>query len=116
MPPPAPLSTPTVHGPPAAHVNGTAVVEVVEVVGATVVEVVGATVVEVVGATVVVVVATAATERIQVCRLPEAHAFVTDQRNTPDLPSAHSNNTLLAGTERNGAAQPDVGAIEIARF
>ena len=103
MPPPAPLSTPTVHGPPAAHANGTAVVEVVEVV-------------EVVGATVVVVVATAATERIQVCRLPEAQAFVTDQRKTPDLPSAHSNNTLLAGTERNGAAQPDVGAIEIARF
>ena len=112
MPPPAPLSTPTVHGPPAAHVNGPAVVEVVEVVD--VVEVVE--VVEVVGATVVVVVATAATERIQVCRLPEAHAVVTDQRNTPDLPSAHSNNTLLTGTERNGAAQPDVGAIEIARF
>jgi hypothetical protein len=113
MPPPAPLSTPTVHGPPVAHDNGTAVVVVV---GATVVVVVGATVVVVVGATVVVVVATAATERIQVCRLPDAHAFVTDQRNTPDLPSAHSNNTLLAGTERNGAAQPDVGAMEIARF
>jgi hypothetical protein len=94
-----------VHGPPAAHVNGTAVVVVV-----------GATVVVVVGATVVVVVATAATERIQVCRLPDAHAFVTDQRNTPDLPSAHNNNTLLTGTERNGAAQPDVGAMEIARF
>jgi hypothetical protein len=102
-----------VHGPPAAHVNGTAVVVVV---GATVVVVVGATVVVVVGATVVVVVATAATERIQVCRLPDAHAFVTDQRNTPDLPSAHNNKTLLTGTKRNGAAQPDVGAMEIARF
>jgi hypothetical protein len=110
-----------VHGPPVAHDNGTAVVvvvgaTVVVVVGATVVVVVGATVVVVVGATVVVVVATAATERIQVCRLPDAHAFVTDQRNTPDLPSAHNNNTLLTGTERNGAAQPDVGAMEIARF
>jgi hypothetical protein len=91
-------------------------VTVVEVVGVTVVEVVGVTVVEVVGATVVVVGATVAAERIQVCRLPDAHAPVTGQRNTPDLPSAHNNTTLLTGTERNGAAQPDVGAIEMTRF
>ena len=107
------------HDPPCAHVNAT-VVEVVEVVGTTVVVVgttvvvVGATVV-VVGATVVVVGATVAAERIHVCRLPEAHALVTGQRNTPVLPSAHSNNTLLTGTARNGAAQPDTGATDTNR-
>jgi hypothetical protein len=64
MPPPGPVSTPTVQAPPCAHANAT----VVEVVGVTVVEVVGVTVVEVVGITVVevvvVVVATAVTRVI----------------------------------------------------
>jgi hypothetical protein len=93
------------HTPPVAHDAGAIVVVVV----------VGATVVVVVGATVVVVAATVAAERIHVCRLPEAHALVTDQRNTPVLPSAHNNKTLLTGTARNGAAQPDAAATDTNR-
>jgi hypothetical protein len=108
---------PTAHTPPCAHVNATVVVvgATVVVVGATVVVVVGVTVVVVVVVTVVVVAATVAAERIQTCRLPEAHALVTDQRNTPDLPSAHNNKTLLTGTARNGAAQPDAAATDTNR-
>ena len=54
-------------------------------------------------------------ERIQVGRLPDLHDSVIGQRNTPELPPAHNNNTLSTGTERNGAAQPDDGAIETFR-
>jgi hypothetical protein len=54
-------------------------------------------------------------ERIHVGRLPDLHALVIDQRNTPDLPPAHNNCALPTGTERNGAAQPDDGAIDTTR-
>jgi len=54
-------------------------------------------------------------ERTQVCFLPDAHTRVTDQRNTPVLPSAHNNNNLPTGTARNGATQPDTGATETNR-
>jgi|688.fasta_scaffold312302_2 hypothetical protein len=115
------------HDPPVAHVGATVVVEVgatvdVEVgatvdveVGATVDVEVGATVDVEVGATVVVVGATVATERIQVCRLPDLHTLVIGQRKMPDFPPAHNNNTFPTGTERNGAAQPDDGATDTTR-
>jgi hypothetical protein len=80
----------------------TAVVEVVELVE--VAEV--AEVVEVVGV---------AAERTQIGVTPDLHEPVTGQRNTPNLPPAHNNNTSPTGTERNGAAQPDDGATETFR-
>jgi hypothetical protein len=72
----------------------------------------------VVGVVVGVVVATVVgieAERIHVGRLPDLHEPVTGQRNTPVLPPAHNNCALPTGTERNGAAQPDDGAIETFR-
>ena len=71
-------------------------------------------VVEVVVAVVVTVVGVKA-ERTQVCLLPDAHALVIGQRNTPVLPSAHNNNTLPTGTARNGATQPEADATETNR-
>jgi len=47
--------------------------------------------------------------------LPDLHDWVIGRRNTPVIPSAHNNTTLLTGTERNGAAQPDDGAIVTTR-
>ena len=63
-----------------------------------------------------VVGATVATERIQVCLLPNPHTPVIGQRNTPVLISAHNNTTFPAGIKRNGATQPDVGATDTTFF
>jgi hypothetical protein len=56
-----------------------------------------------------------AAERTRIGVAPDLHEPVTGQRNTPNLPPAHNNNTSPTGTERNGAAQPDDGATETFR-